>query len=286
MAVAVHQGRATGFGLGTIQTEAKRKPHKIVLYAPGGWGKTSLAAQFPKTLFLTTSGENGLVKLVAEGQVPAVPRVENANGDTPAVWADVRDVVRDLREADHDYRYLAIDTGNGLEEMLRQEVCETEFHGDWSEKGFMSFHRGYKITAERWREFLTNELEPINAKRNVGIIMLCHSKVTDFKNPMGKDYSTYAPNMHDAIVGNTYQWADMVWFGGWRVSAEYADEGDKKATAQGGKARMLYTSQRPAYYAKSRVGVPDELEMGKTPEESYRVLCDALKGATKHAAQS
>jgi len=269
------------FGLATVQLGAKRKPHKILLYAAGGWGKTSIAAQFPKPLFLTTKGENGLVKLVAEGQLPEVPRIENEAGETPTRWAEVRDVIRDLREKEHDYKHLIIDTGNGLEDMLKQDICEREFGGDWSEKGFVSFHRGYKITAEKWREFLADELEPLNAKRGIGIIMLAHAKVSDFKNPMGKDYSTYSPNMHSEVVNVTYQWADMVWFGGWRVSAEYADDQDKKAIGQGGKSRMLFTSQRPAYYAKSRVGVPEELEMGKTPNESYALLCGALKGASR-----
>lgn len=269
-----------GFDLNTVKKEATRRPHKILIYAAGGYGKTSLAAQFPNPIFLTTKGENGLAKLISEGQLPPVARIEDDQGHTPAKWADVLSVVRALRTQPHEYRYLVVDTGNGLETMLQQSVCDDRFRGDWGEAGFMSFHRGYKIAGHEWRQFLMDELEPLNVERDIGIIILAHSQVTDFKNPMGKDYSQYSPNLHKDVVNETYQWADMVWFGDYKVSSDYADDKDKKAVASGGKSRWLFTSGRPAYYAKSRVGVPDEIKMGDNAAESYKLLCAALKGAS------
>jgi hypothetical protein len=268
------------FGLSTVQTEVKRKtPDKIVIYSVPGWGKTSLAAQFPKPLFLTTRGENGLQKLIANDALPPVPRVEDEHGNTPQYWDDVIGILRELYRTDHDYKYLVFDTANGIEEMLQQHVCKTEFGGEWGEKGYAAFGRGNQSVAVQWSDFLRGPLESLNRDRGMGIILLAHSAVREIKNPEGPDYSQFRPSLHDKNIPAMFGWADHVFFGGYKVSAD-KDAGDKTAKASGGRTRFLFTGYSPAREAKTRAGMPEEIKLGRTPAESFQILCDTMKGKT------
>jgi hypothetical protein len=245
------------------------------LHAVEGWGKTSLAAQFPKPIFIQTRGETGLETLIDSGRLPEIPHFPEVQN-----WEELTGAVRALLDEPHDYKTLALDTVNGGERLCHEFVCQRDFNGIWNDQGFEGYKRGYEVSLAPWREFL-GLLDRLRAERTMTILLLCHTKVKQFKNPEGADYDRYAPDMHDKTWGLTHKWADVVLFGNFDAVVVGGTVGEGNKAGRKGKAidqvRVLYTERHAAYDAKNRLGLPTDIEMGGSPQEAFTNLVAAIK---------
>ena len=263
------------FSLADVATRSTALPNRYALHAREGWGKTSFAAQAPKPIFFQTRGETGLDTLIESGQLPETPHLPEI-----ATWEDMIAAIQFLAEAEHDFRTLVIDTVNGAERLLYEYVCRTQFNGDWSDRGFTGYMRGYEVSLADWRMFL-NSLDELRQKRGMTIFFLIHTKIKTFKNPEGADYDRWAPDMHEKCWGLTHKWLDCVLFGNFDVVVKGASDVSKKGKVSDATFRTLYTQQRPAFDAKNRMGLPEEIDMGATPNEAWGNFAAALKASRK-----
>lgn len=248
-------------------------PQRSVIHAVEGWGKSSLGAQAPKPVFLQTKGETGLETLIAAGQLPEVPHFPES-----MVWDDLLDNIDALTREPHEYRTLVMDTTNGAERLCHEHVCKRDFNNDWTDTGFIGYQRGVEVSLNDWGGFLQS-LDRLRLERQMGIILLCHTKVAAFKNPEGPDYDRYMPDMHQKTWSLTHKWSDLVAFGNFEVIVKGGDAGakPKKGKATGGQVRMLYTQRHAAYDAKNRLGLPEEIVMGDSPAEAWANFQEAVK---------
>lgn len=214
------------------------------------------------------SEETGLLTLIDGNQLPEVPYLPPWQ-----TWSDARDSIAALTNDKHDFRALAIDTGNSLEKLCHAYVCEREYGGDWGKKGFASYMQGYDVALNDWRLLLA-DLDSLREQRKMSIIMLCHSKVETFKNPEGPDYDRYQPAMHRKTWEITHRWADVILFGQFQAFAE----GDKRK-ATGGQQRVIYTQRHAAYDAGNRYGLPEEIDCGDSAKEAWANFSAAMKAA-------
>jgi hypothetical protein len=260
--------------LAEITRKAKPKPTACVAYGPPGIGKTSLGAAFPGCVFLIDDQEDGIStlkasQLVAE-DIPVLPPADS--------WTHVMDVVDNLQYGEHNYKTLVIDTIGGMERLLHAHVCETEFKGDWGERGFASYAKGYEVSLPKWREFLVS-LDRLRTERNMAIVMLAHSLVKPFRNPQGEDYDRFVLDMHHKTWGTTHKWADMVLFLNYFTIVQKEKGG--KAKGKGGQSRIMHTEYQAVFDAKNRHNLPAEIDMGSSGQEAYSNLVDAIKAARK-----
>lgn len=248
----------------------------MVLHGVEGWGKTSFAAQAAKPYFLMARGETGLETLIDSGQLPAVDHYPELLG-----WQQTLDVIDLLTNEDHAYKTLVLDAVNGFERLCHEEVCRRDFANDWTDKGFQGYMRGYDVAMADWRLFLS-KLDTLREKKRMGIIALCHTKVTTFKNPEGPDFDRYQPDMHHKTWGLTAKWADMVLFGNYVTVVDDVQGKGKpnaKGKAKGGTIRVLFTERTAAYDAKNRFGLHDEIDMGGSAVEAFQNFVAAVKSA-------
>lgn len=284
MATQTRMPQATGlrpatvkrFALSDIQTKSDALPNRYVLHAREGFGKTSLAAHAPKPIFIQTRGETGLDALINSGQLPDTPHFPEIQS-----WEDFLAAIRLLTEDEHPYKTLVIDTVNGAERLCYEFVCQRDFNGEWGDRGFGSYMRGYEVSLAEWRMFL-NLLDELRRTKKMTIFMLIHTKIKTFKNPMGADYDRWSPDMHEKCWGLTHKWSDAILFGNF----ETVVISDKKDSTRKGKvaansARILYTEQQPAFDAKNRMGLPGEIEMGSSAQEGWNNLANAIKSSRK-----
>lgn len=266
-----------------IVTKSEALPNRWGIHAGQGFGKTSIAAFAPSPIFIQTRGETGLDTLISAGQLPETPHFPEAQ-----TWADLVAQIRFLRDGEHSYRTLVLDTLNGAERMMHEFVCERDFDNDWTDKGFMGYMRGYEVALGDWRLFL-NTLDDLRRHRGMTIFVLIHTKIKTFKNPSGPDYDRYAPEMHDKTWGLTKGWLDNVLFGNFEVLVKQGTkvlDASKKGKASESAARILYTnSDNPTFDAKNRLGLPDEIEMGDSAEQGWANLSKAIKESRKTAAK-
>lgn len=266
-----------------IKTGGSNLPNRYALHAVEGWGKTSLAAQFPSPLFLQSKGETGLETLIQNGQLPETPHLPEIE-----TWQDFLNTLDWLRSADHSFKTLICDSMNGFERLCHEEVCNRDFQGDWTDKGFMGYMRGYQISMTDWRAAL-NKLDAIRLEKRMTIFLLFHTKVTTFKNPEGPDFDRYQPDMHTGTWSLTAKWADCVLFGNFEsqvLGGKMDDKGGKKGKGIGGNVRILYTERHAAYDAKNRLGLPEEIEMGDSPQTAFEALAAAIKSGRQLIAET
>jgi hypothetical protein len=263
---------------GMVQTTGAGLPNRYVIYGREGIGKTSLAAQMPTPLFLQMKGETGLETLIDAGQLTNTPHLPEIT-----TWIDLMDALNWILESDPPYKTLVIDALNGAERLCHEHVCQRDFDGDWSEKGFMGYMRGYEVALADWRQFLAR-LDAIRLKHKMTIVVLSHAKVSTFKNPEGPDYDRFQPDVTPKTWSLTHKWADAVLFWNFEAQVAQVQENRKAQTKKGkliGQNRILYTQNAGAYDAKNRLGLPPEIDMGNSPQESWQALKTAIVAARK-----
>lgn len=256
--------------LAEISSAAKSRPMSCVVYGPPGIGKTSFGAAVPGCLFLIDDKEDGIGTLKASKLVQAdIPVLPPA-----ARWEDVLGMVRQLSQGGHDHKCLVIDTLGGIERLCHEFICRTQFNGEWGDKGFGGYQRGYEVSLSEWR-LLLNALDDCRAA-GMSVMALAHSVIKPYKNPEGDDYDRFVPDMHHKTWSLSHRWADMVLFLNYYV--EVTSDGNR-SKGRGGQSRTMYTEYHAAYEAKNRSGLPTEIDMGGSGEEAWGNLKAAITEA-------
>ena len=241
-----------------------------VTYGLPGIGKTSFGAAIPGRIFLIDDKEDGIGTLKSNGLVddslPVLPAASR--------WEDVMAMLKQLADAKHDFKCLVVDTLGGMERLCHEYVCRTQFNGDWGEKGFAGYQRGYEVSLPDWRLFL-NALDALRSN-GVSVMCLAHSIVRPYKNPEGDDYDRFIPDLHHKTWSLTHRWADMVLFMNYYVEVT-KERGSSRAKGRGGQQRVMLTEYHAAYEAKNRSNLPSEIDMGNSGTEAWNNLREALR---------
>lgn len=251
-------------------------PNRYILHGVEKIGKTSFAAYAPSPVFVEPRGETGLQTLIDAGRLPEIPHFPVAQ-----TWGEFLASIQVLIDDEHKHRTLVIDTGNGAERLCHEEVCRRDFGGDFGERGFTGYMRGYEIALADWRQMLSM-LDTLREVRKMSILCLCHTRVKTFKNPEGADYDRWTPDMHDKTWGLTHKWADAILFLNYETFVDEANP-KKKGKASSSQARIMYTERHAAYDAGNRFGLPPEIIMGESGQEAWSNFRAALTEARNNS---
>ncbi len=278
--------KSNGNGIRTNRTipfpvvpEAKFQPPRIALNAVEGWGKTSAGAYAPKPAILMAKGETGYTTLLGAGLVPTVPCVAINE------WEDLLALMDHYGTTENmPFKTLVFDATNGFINLCFEYICNKNYNGDWGEKGFTAFQKGYDVALNEWSLFL-NRLDKIK-DRGVMIMLLGHIKVEKFDNPMGPNYDRIVLDTHKKLYGITARWCDAVLFGTY-ITITDQDKQTKKYKGIGGTDRIIYTERRDAFDAKNRYGMPEVLDIPNDPSQIWATIWKNIyKPAVNNAAQT
>ena len=249
--------------------EAKFQPPRIILNAVEGWGKTTAGAYAPNPAILMARGETGYTTLLGAGSVPSV---DAALIDT---WPELLAIIDDLVGADRGYGSIVLDAMGGFERLCHEHVCRRDFGGDWGEKGFAAYAKGFDRAAGDWLQLLAR-LEKLRDARGVPVIVLTHSQVKPFKNPIGTDFDRYVADCHPKTWAPTSKWADCVLFGNHYQIVEEKQKG--RAKGVGGNQRVIHTEHNDAWDAKNRYGMPAVIDIPDDYTQVWSTIWAAIKG--------
>lgn len=241
--------------------EAKQaQATRFVVYGPESAGKTSLAAHFPEPLIVSVGGETGYRPLQSRGLVPDAPHVHVTR------WKDLLEVIR---QAPGHCKTLCIDTVNEVAQLASEECCRACYQGDWSK--FSAYKQGAaRVESDYWPT-----LRAALDATGVTVVLIGHAKASKFGNPMGEDFDRYVMDLHSGLWESTKRWADCVLF------CQFRDFVSEDGKGKGGQARVMYTTRTAAFDAKNRMGLPDEIQMGKSGKEAFSNLRAALAASKK-----
>lgn len=236
------------FTLADVSSGKRQQAFRLMLSGTEGIGKSTFGAGAPSPLFL--GAEDGTDHL----DVKRLP--------TPQTWADVFRSVNLLHAEKHDFKTLVVDTVDWLEPLCWDYVCARDKKKDIEDYGF---GKGYLAALDEWRKLL-RAFESLRAK-GMHVILLAHTHLKTFKNPLGDDFDRYELKLNLKAGGLLKEWCDAVLFANYETFAVKA-QGAQKAKGVSSGARYIYTERTAAYDAKNRYGLPPTMALSWTEFET------------------
>ncbi len=214
--------------------------HRIVLYGPGGVGKTSLADLAPGPVAgFDLDDSHAVLQPKNTRRIGGVESWDDLravlNGDG---WDEVKTVVIDSATRAEEFA-LAWTIANVPHEKGNR-ISRIEDYG---------FGKGYQHVYETFLTLLGDLDRHVRAGRNV--ILICHDCCTTVPNPQGEDWQRYEPRLQSPSSGKASirlrvrEWADHVFFLGYDVDV-------KDGKGRGSGTRTLWPVEMPHCMAKSR----------------------------------
>lgn len=231
--------------LSSISKQRAVAAPRVVIYGPQKIGKTTLAAGAPSPVFIQT--EDGLASV----DVPHFPLART--------FQDVIEAIGSLYSEQHDYQTAVVDSLDWLEPLIWSALCAEQSKANIEEFGY---GKGYVLAAAKWQMFLDG-LNALRTEKGMAVILLAHHEIKRFDAPDAEPYDRYQIKLHKTASALVQEWADVIGFANYRVLTKKEDVGfDKKVTrAIGSGERLLHLSERPAFVAGNRYGMPDSIPL-------------------------
>lgn len=242
-------------------------PIKIVIYGSEGIGKTTLASQFPKPLFLDI--ENGSKQL-------DVIRVDQNFKE----WNQVEQTLNELDQAltkDKNFcKTLVIDTIDVAEILLSEQIIKDTNNKRITSMSDFPWGGGQIKLREKMNEFL-KKLDNIKEKHNIHIALLAHSHIKKFEKPDETgSFDRYELKLSTKVAERIKEWCDVLLFINYKTQIISSQNKMEKNKLIGGE-RVIYTTHHNAWDAKNRFSLPEELPLKyESIEEIFKLSDDSI----------
>lgn len=223
------------------------KPRRCVIYGKKGIGKSTWAAGAPSPIFIQC--EEGLEDIGA----PRFPRSDSFQG--------VIDLLQRLAQEEHKFRTVAVDSLDGLQDLIFAQVCKDKGVDNIEDCGY---GKGYTFALDYWRKILAC-LDYLRDEKSMGVVLIAHDQLVKFEDPELANYDQWTLQLNKHATAEVTKWADEVLFATYKTFVRTSKEGfgREKARGIGSGEREIKTTHRPSYVAKNRLGMPDAIEFPK-----------------------
>src|ERR1017187_9472445 len=168
----------------TFETAPPTAGHRIVLYGPGGVGKTTLADLAPgPVVSFDLDGSLGVLRPAHTQRVAGV-----------SDWQQLRDALNS--PGWDEVGTIVIDSATKAEELAvayTLKTVPTEKGGRATSIESYGYGKGYQFAYEVWMTLLADLDAHVACGRNV--ILACHDTTINMPNPAGDDYLYYCPRL-------------------------------------------------------------------------------------------
>lgn len=238
---------------------------RVFIYGPPGFGKTTLASEFPEAAFLQVEdGTPGDLELNSFGHLQTFDEVMQA--------------VSSLYTEDHGYQTVVVDGIDKLEPLVWAKTCE---RNNWESIESPGYGKGYLAADTEWKDFLEG-LNALRRERGMAVVLIGHSAVERFDDPRTQSYSRFDLRLHKRAHAIIEDEMDAILFVNQDASIKLEDQGfNKKRAHADGSQIWIYAQGRPALNAKNRYGMPPKMIFKKG--EGFKALAPYLARTTPPA---
>lgn len=237
-----------------VQQTMQIEPMKVLIYGVEGIGKTTFASKFPDPIFIDTEGSTGFIN---------ARKLPN-----PTSWTMLLDELEDIKSEPRG-KTLIIDTLDWAERLAKKYLMDKN---KWAAIDSTNYGSRYVALSDEIGKLLNKLTEIKDVGINVVLTAHAETKKHELPDEMGQ-YDKYTLKLEKRDAGLAKEWADMILFFNYKTTI-ISDSKSNSKKATGGQ-RVMYTTHKPAWDAKNRLGLPDELPIDF---EAIRELFEAKTG--------
>lgn len=235
------------------------KAQKCVLYGVEGIGKSTFASQFPDPIFIDTED--------------STLHMDVKRFDKPTSWNMLLQQVEYVKQ-NKPCQTLVIDTIDWAEEICKKYLMGAN---NWTAIDAEGYGKKFVALAKEMGRLLNLLSDVVDA--GVNVVVTAHAMLRKKEEPdeMGA-FDRYELKLEKKTAPIVKEWGDIVLFANYKTTI-ITDSKTNNKKAMGGD-RMMYTTHRPAWDAKNRWGLPDELPF------DFNQIAEYLKAATPQTDQT
>ena len=237
-----------------VQQTMQIEPMKVLIYGVEGIGKITFASKFPDPIFIDTEGSTGFIN---------ARKLPN-----PTSWTMLLDELEDIKSEPRG-KTLIIDTLDWAERLAKKYLMDKN---KWAAIDSTNYGSRYVALSDEIGKLLNKLTEIKDVGINVVLTAHAETKKHELPDEMGQ-YDKYTLKLEKRDAGLAKEWADMILFFNYKTTI-ISDSKSNSKKATGGQ-RVMYTTHKPAWDAKNRLGLPDELPIDF---EAIRELFEAKTG--------
>jgi hypothetical protein len=256
-----------------LSTVAKPADRAVICTICGdsGMGKTSLAASFPKPIFIRA--EDGLQAIPSASRPDAFPLLTGAKAADAVklLW----DQLIALMQEEHDYHTVVIDSVTALERLFTASILEANPKAGSLNQANGGYGGGY-IALAALHQRLRKAAGLLNERKGMHVVFIAHADTEMMKLPDSDDYMRYTLRLNQKhSIAPYVDDVDVVGFLRLETFTKGGEGERKKAVSTG--ERQLIVHATAANVSKNRFGVTEPLECPEG-ENPLAAIIPALKG--------
>lgn len=229
------------------------RPIVATILGDSGMGKTSLAATFPRPIFLRA--EDGLQAIPEATRPDAMPVVMNAD--------DVFLQIKALIDEPHDYKTLVVDSVTALERLFIQSVIDSDPKKPRSINQALGGYGAGLGAVASMHQRVRKGCGLLNDK-GMHIVFIAHAETETIELPDSDPYTRYNLRLGKKSVAPYVDDSDIVGF----IKLQTFTTGDgerKKAISNGDRILVAYATA--ANVSKNRYGITGDIpvQLGVNP---------------------
>lgn len=221
-----------------LHSGKKFTPPRICIFGAPGVGKSTLAAQAPKPVFIPV--ENG------------IDQIDCTSFDHCKNMSAFLGCLNDVLNEKHDFQTLVIDSLSALQDIVVDNVL-ADAKAKFLTAAYGGFNRGNDAALMIIRRDVFPLLERIRTERNMCVIYLAHEHDETVRHPDGSSERRTSPDLiapiRDYIVRNT----DILAYG--RIRTAEDATGNRIVIGPNGGERELVCEGGANLLAKNRYGI-------------------------------
>lgn len=235
------------------------RPVAVTVLGDAGLGKTSLAATFPKPVFIRA--EDGLQAIPHDQRPDALPVIDTVE----TLWGQLSALINE----EHGYKTVVIDSITALERMFGKYIVDNDAKNPKSLNQAMGgYGAGFGAVATLHQR--VRAAAGLLIEKGINVVFIAHADTETIELPDQDSYTRYSLRMHKKSQSPYVDDSDVVGFIKLRSFTRNSEERRSGQVISDG-TRVLVCHAAASCVSKNRYGIEEELEVvkGQNPLAAY-----------------